>query len=86
MRQGGNGMASVRLGIHRLRNAHRQYLARFTRDEEGVTMLEFTILISFITVVVILSVVYAGSWAGSKWTILTSALNGVGHQDHHDHH
>ena len=67
-------MSSLRIGIHALRNAFRQNLVRFARDEEGVTMLEYTILIGIITVAVILAVVYAGSWVASEWGVLTSAL------------
>lgn len=67
-------MSSIRRRIHALQNAFRQNLVRFTKDEEGVTMLEYTILIGIITVAVILAVVYAGSWVASQWGVLTSAL------------
>ncbi|NIQ95834.1 MAG: Flp family type IVb pilin [Desulfuromonadales bacterium] len=46
----------------------------FPADEQGVTMLEYTILIGIITVAVILAVVFAGSWVASQWGLLTSAL------------
>ena len=52
----------------------RKYFQKFADDTRGVTMLEYTILIGIITVAVILSVVYAGSWVASKWNVLTSAL------------
>jgi Flp pilus assembly pilin Flp len=39
----------------------RGFLERISRDEDGVTMLEYTILIGIITVAVIASVVYAGT-------------------------
>jgi len=52
----------------------RGLLERFSRDEDGVTMLEYTILIGIITVVVIASVVYAGTWVSGKWTALTAML------------
>ena len=52
------------------------FLERFSRDEDGVTMLEYTILLGIITVAVIASVVYAGTWVGTKWTTLTGAIAG----------
>jgi len=57
-----------------LRDGIRECLANFSDDERGVTMLEYTILIGIITVAVILSVVFAGSWVASEWAVLTSAL------------
>jgi len=67
-------MSSIQIGISTLRNALRRHLGQFAKDEEGVTMLEYTILIGIITVAVILSVVFAGSWVSSQWGLLTSAL------------
>ena len=45
-----------------------------SRDEAGVTMLEYTILIGIITAAVIGSVAYAGTWVTGKWTALTAKL------------
>ena len=47
---------------------------RFLRSEDGVTMLEYTILIGIITVAVIASVAYAGGWVSTQWTALTAKL------------
>jgi pilus assembly protein Flp/PilA len=52
----------------------RMFLERLRRDEDGVTMLEYTILLGIITVAVIASVVYAGGWVSTKWTALTAVL------------
>jgi pilus assembly protein Flp/PilA len=52
----------------------KKHTKHFPEDEQGVTMLEYTILIGIITVAVILAVVYAGSWVASQWAVLTSAL------------
>jgi len=52
----------------------RTFLERLRRDEDGVTMLEYTILLGIITVAVIASVVYAGGWVSTKWTALTAVL------------
>lgn len=67
-------MLSLGIRLQLLSENVRKYFAKFADDERGVTMLEYTILIGIITVAVILSVVYAGSWVASKWAILTSAL------------
>ena len=67
-------MFSISTHYKNIRDGFRKHLASFSDDERGVTMLEYTILIGIITVAVILSVVYAGSWVSSKWAILTSAL------------
>jgi pilus assembly protein Flp/PilA len=52
----------------------RTFIERFSRDEDGVTMLEYTILLGIITVAVIASVVFAGGWVKTKWAALTAAL------------
>jgi len=52
----------------------RGVLERFSRDEDGVTMLEYTILLGIITVAVIASVITAGTWVGNRWTTLVGAL------------
>jgi len=50
------------------------FLERLRGDEDGVTMLEYTILLGIITVAVIASVVTAGNWVAGKWTTLVGAL------------
>ena len=67
-------MLKITNGLRMLRNTVREQFSKFSDDERGVTMLEYTILIGIITVAVILSVLYAGSWVASQWGILTSAL------------
>ena len=52
----------------------KKHTENFPEDEQGVTMLEYTILIGIITVAVILAVVFAGSWVASQWGALTAAL------------
>ena len=47
---------------------------RLLRSEDGVTMLEYTILIVIITIAVIASVAYAGTWVSTQWTALTAKL------------
>jgi pilus assembly protein Flp/PilA len=43
-------------------------------SEDGVTMLEYTILLGIITVAVITSVAYAGGWVSTQWQALTGKL------------
>ena len=56
--------------LHRIKTT----VENFGRDEAGVTMLEYTILIGIITAAVIGSVAYAGTWVTGKWTALTAKL------------
>jgi pilus assembly protein Flp/PilA len=58
-----------------MRGSLKNAAARLLRSEDGVTMLEYTILLGIITVAVIASVVYAGNWVSTKWTTLTGNLN-----------
>jgi len=57
-----------------MRGSLKNSAARLLRDEDGVTMLEYTILIGIITVAVIASVSYAGGWVSTQWTALTAKL------------
>ena len=50
------------------------FTKNLVRDEDGVTMLEYTILIGIITAAVIGSVAFAGTWVTGKWTALTAKL------------
>ena len=44
------------------------------KDESGVTMLEYTILIGIITASVIALIAAAGVWVNGKWTTLNTSL------------
>ena len=48
---------------------------RLLRSEDGVTMLEYTILLGIITVAVIGSVATVGGWVSTQWTTLTGTLS-----------
>lgn len=67
-------MFSVQSTMSMVTSFAQKKLAKIKNDEQGVTMLEYTILIGIITVAVILAVVYAGSWVASQWGLLTAAL------------
>jgi len=51
-----------------------QTIKTFAHEDSGVTMLEYTILLGIITVAVITSVAFAGTWVSGKWTALTAKL------------
>ena len=47
---------------------------QLAKDERGVTMLEYTILIGIISASVIAMVAAAGTWVNGKWTTLNTGL------------
>lgn len=49
-------------------------LARLVRDERGASLLEYTILLALITAGAVASVTSVGTWVGTKWTELRTAL------------
>ena len=49
-------------------------LARLARDEWGASLLEYTILLALITAGAVASVTSVGTWVGTKWTELRTAL------------
>ena len=46
---------------------------KFAKDERGVTMLEYSILLGIITVAAIVAIVFAGDWVDRKSTRLNSS-------------
>jgi Flp pilus assembly pilin Flp len=49
-------------------------LVRLARDERGASLLEYTILLALITAGAVASVTSVGTWVGTKWTLLRTAL------------
>jgi pilus assembly protein Flp/PilA len=49
-------------------------VSKFARDERGVTMLEYSILLGIITVAAITAIVFAGGWVGNQWNNLQNTL------------
>ena len=49
---------------------------RFTRDEDGAALVEYTILIGLITVAAITAIIFVGSWVSTKWSTLQTNLTG----------
>jgi len=50
------------------------FMKRFVRDEEGASLVEYTVLIGIITVAVIATIGLVGTWMGEQWTSLNSKL------------
>lgn len=44
------------------------------KDESGVTMIEYTILLGIITVAVIVTIGLVGTWVSEQWVDLEAAL------------
>lgn len=49
-------------------------VVKFAKDERGVTMLEYSILLGIITVAAITAIVFAGGWVSTKWNGLQTTL------------
>jgi len=49
-------------------------LKALLRDERGASLVEYSILIGIITATAIASIVYVGSWVGTKWGALETVL------------
>ena len=48
---------------------------RLIADEQGATLIEYTVLIGVMLVAVITAIIAIGGWVNTKWTALNSALN-----------
>ena len=51
------------------------FIKTFVRDEAGVTMLEYTILLAIITVATIGTIGAVGTTVGTKWSTFNTAFN-----------
>ena len=49
-------------------------LNRFSRDEDGAALIEYTVLIGLMLVGVVATVTAVGTWVSGKWTALNTAL------------
>jgi pilus assembly protein Flp/PilA len=49
-------------------------VARFLRDEEGASLIEYSILIGLITALVIAIIVVVGQWVATAWSDLNAQL------------
>jgi pilus assembly protein Flp/PilA len=48
---------------------------RLAKDEDGASLVEYTVLLGILLVAVIASITAVGSWINGKWTALSAALN-----------
>ena len=49
-------------------------VARFLREEDGASLIEYSILIGLITALVIAIIVVVGTWVQNAWTNLNAQL------------
>ena len=53
------------------------FLARLRKDEDGATMIEYSILIGIITAAVITLIIAMGDYVVSQWALVCSAATGA---------
>ena len=51
-----------------------ELLTRLGTDEDGATLLEYTVLVAIMLVAVIATITLVGGWLGGQWTALNGAL------------
>jgi pilus assembly protein Flp/PilA len=49
-------------------------IQRLSEDEEGASLIEYTVLLGILLVVVIVTIGLVGTWISSKWTALQGKL------------
>jgi pilus assembly protein Flp/PilA len=49
-------------------------IRRLIKDEEGASLLEYTVLLGIMLVAVIATIVLVGRWVGLQWTTLQTTL------------
>jgi pilus assembly protein Flp/PilA len=49
-------------------------IKQFKRDEDGASLIEYTVLLAILLVAVIAIIVAVGSWINTQWSVLNSAL------------
>ena len=50
-------------------------LRRLGKDEDGASLVEYTVLLGILLVAVIATITAVGTWINGKWTALNAALN-----------
>jgi len=51
-------------------------MRQVSKDEEGAALIEYTVLLGIMLIAVIATILWVGTWIGSKWTNLQTALTG----------
>ncbi|WP_029586040.1 Flp family type IVb pilin [Bradyrhizobium sp. URHD0069] len=49
-------------------------IQKFSKDEEGAALIEYTVLLGIMLVAVIGTIVSVGTWVSGKWSALNAAL------------
>ncbi len=56
-----------------------QLLRQLRDDEEGASLVEYTVLLGVMLVAAVSTIAMVGSWVNSKWVALWTALSASGH-------
>ena len=51
-----------------------KFVQRLSRDEDGASLIEYTVLLAIILVAVIGIIAAVGGWINNKWSTLNSTL------------
>jgi pilus assembly protein Flp/PilA len=49
-------------------------VSRFSKDEEGGALIEYTVLLAILLVAVIAIIAAVGTWVNNKWSTLNASL------------
>jgi pilus assembly protein Flp/PilA len=49
-------------------------IGRLKRDEDGASLIEYTVLLAILLIAVIAIITAVGTWINGKWSALNSAL------------
>jgi pilus assembly protein Flp/PilA len=49
-------------------------MSRFSKDEDGAALIEYTVLLGILVVAVIATIGLVGTWINGKWTALNASL------------
>jgi pilus assembly protein Flp/PilA len=50
-------------------------LKKLSRDEEGASLVEYTVLLGIITIAVIATIIQVGGWVSANWSDLCTKLD-----------
>ena len=54
-----------------------EVVKKFSKDEEGAALIEYTVLLGVLIVTVVASIGLVGGWVQGKWAAFCGALTGV---------
>jgi len=53
-----------------------QLIKKLKDDENGATLVEYTVLLGVMLVAVVSTIMLVGGWVNTKWSVLWTALQG----------